>query len=1229
MRKLATLLVVVGLVLTVLWVLPVFNATEGELGNSQKPRGRAGATLYVGDGQTYTKIKDAIDAASPGDTIRVYEGSYQAAIDIYKSLTLIGNGSTNTSIYCTSYNEPLGIYANWMNISDFTIIGQKDVWKPGIWLHNVENCRISNINFSNNAAGFVLSTSSNNIIENNTIDSNWVWRYDINLRSSTNNIIRNNTCKSNYDAGIHLESSSNNNTLINNRCTSTSNNKKGIYMDSSSNNTLENNTCSNNGYGIYLAPSSNSNTIINNTCNSNAEDGILLYNSNNNIIYNNIGMYNSENGIYLVYSDSNTLTNNTCNSNNDYGIYLSSSLYNTLLDNSMVDNGIKIAGQLVKHWNTHEIDTSNKVNGKPVYYWKNVTSGGVPSGAGQVILANCTNIKVESQNISNGAIGILVGFSTNNNITKNYYSNNDYGIFIIDSESNTIINNIVSSNNKYGIYLYDSDNNKIYHNNFIENVKQAYDNRINQWNLSKPWGGNYWSNWTTPDNDKDDFIDKPYNIDESTGAKDYLPLVYPWGKYPPRIITQYLQKSYVDQLYSVNYTAFDMDTPNNKLIWTMKTNATWLTFSSSQRLYGTPSSSDIGSYWVNISVSDGHRSDFTYFTLTVSVKIPPKITTTNVLKALVGLLYTVNYTAITPDTPQDNLIWSMNTNASWLNFSLNQELFGTPSNSDIGSYWVNISVSDNKFIDFTNFTLTVLENILQITTMNILTTYVGQVFFVNYTASYSDIPQISLTWTMKTNASWLDFSPNQELYGVPSSSDIGWYWVNISVHDGYNDDFTNFTLTVLAQPPPPNKPPQITTQNVLKAYVSKYYLVNYTATDPDTPEYNLLWSMNTNASWLNFSSIRELYGTPSSLDVGPHWVNISVSDGEFIDFTNFTITVKAYGSPQITTPNILIAYVGLLYLINYTADDPDSPQDNLTWSMNTNASWLNFSPSQELYGIPKTSDVGSYWVYIEVSDGANNDFTNFTLDVKEKDGPDIILPEIKSTSILNNSYNISIDIPEIEFEFSKPMNTSSFEGAIDIIPVIPFDLQWKNHKTVLKIIFNETLLPSTKYTITITNTVMDQVGNQLVSTFILVFNTKAQDINGEPDKPGEIDLETILSFFIVFVIIIIVLAILFIVQSRRKVKARATETVRQPQKRREVKGIDIIEKDAAEEELDIRNSEEYLKKLMDDALQFKKPSEFKTPEVTMLTNAEEKYRKGEISKITYDSILETLSGERQ
>jgi hypothetical protein len=79
--------------------------------------------------------------------------------------------------------------------------------------------------------------------------------------------------------------------------------------------------------------------------------------------------------------------------------------------------------------------------------------------------------------------------------------------------------------------------------------------------------------------------------------------------------------------------------------------------------------------------------------------------------------------------------------------------------------------------------------------------------------------------------------------------------------------------------------------------------VTLNASDDRTPENDLNWSLDTNASWLLFNqSSRSLSGKPQKNDVGNYWVNIFVFDheGGFAIY-NFTLSVEV---PQNTEPEL-------------------------------------------------------------------------------------------------------------------------------------------------------------------------------------------------------------------------------------------------------------------------------------------------------------------------------------
>jgi len=107
--------------------------------------------------------------------------------------------------------------------------------------------------------------------------------------------------------------------------------------------------------------------------------------------------------------------------------------------------------------------------------------------------------------------------------------------------------------------------------------------------------------------------------------------------------------------------------------------------------------------------------------------------------------------------------------------------------------------------------------------------------------------------------------------------------------DGLGGSLDNYPLTGVQYK---SRPPTIDTTNIMVATVGVNYKVAYSATDPDTPVDELVWSMSTNCEWLGFNSSQVLSGTPSNSSRTVCWVNISVSDGTLSDWTNFTVDIR-------------------------------------------------------------------------------------------------------------------------------------------------------------------------------------------------------------------------------------------------------------------------------------------------------------------------------------------------
>ena len=244
-----------------------------------------------------------------------------------------------------------------------------------------------------------------------------------------------------------------------------SNIRYGIYLNNSNSVIVANNNISNNDYGIFTEHS-NRNLFENNNISSNTRYGFYTILSHDNAFQNNTFIANLRGG-NLLLSNRTLISGNTAQDNG--GINIMNSRENTLIANNMVNDGIGLAGDRVEHWITHEIDTSNTVDGKPIYYLRNEKGGTVPPNAGQIILANCTNMSITDQEITSGNTAIRIGFSFKIDIIGNTVSSTRYGITISQSSEILMKGNNLSNNRYYSVYIYDSDSNNISENTFHNN----------------------------------------------------------------------------------------------------------------------------------------------------------------------------------------------------------------------------------------------------------------------------------------------------------------------------------------------------------------------------------------------------------------------------------------------------------------------------------------------------------------------------------------------------------------------------------------------------------------------------------------------------------------------------------------------------------------------------------------------------------------------------------------
>lgn len=190
-------------------------------------------TLYVGGTgpNNYTKIQDAIDNASNGDTIYVYTGNYYEHIIITKEINLIGETKEQTIIIGNKTNNVITVQANNIKIMDFTIKNGQ----IGIYIVDSLNFTIIKNLILDNLEGIGTLNSSYGLISSNIIKNNGF--EGINPVGSTQLVISKN----------YIENSI-----------------EGIFLSSSNYNTIYGNTIRDHVYGLEAASSSNNNKIYHN-----------------------------------------------------------------------------------------------------------------------------------------------------------------------------------------------------------------------------------------------------------------------------------------------------------------------------------------------------------------------------------------------------------------------------------------------------------------------------------------------------------------------------------------------------------------------------------------------------------------------------------------------------------------------------------------------------------------------------------------------------------------------------------------------------------------------------------------------------------------------------------------------------------------------------------------------------------------------------------------------------
>lgn len=746
MRGDITILLTFCLVLSGLAILDQSESARGFENVAAPARGDGNSPLYVGPGQEYATIQSAINAADEWDTIRIFNGTYYERLTIGKRVTLIGNstegvivnGSGGGEVIVITYHDvklmkmtveggkiddhgdPIfGIRANHWHNSTLTIDGlvMEDLIvrnnKDGIGIHESKFVRLRNLIIINNTKnGLALFKSSDIDVINCTSTLN---EGGFAFQVCTGVDLLSSNASFNRGGGVVLGGDPPSYNYMMRDCDVIGNDHTGVYIKSQDCEVI-NNTINDNGWGsFFIYPDSSDIRILNNRIINNSDinepDDIKLWSDSNNVSI--IGNWIEGHDGFAIYMKD---TGGSAPAAYDNLIY-----YNNFIDNGR-DGSQAYDTTGLNRWNTSEygnywsdwtspdadgdgiVDAPYSTEGlgkdhlpftEPIvsplilnkdapttvpnatnfyYLLEAVDPDNYPSDLTWSLNTNASWLGMNEEHEIRGTPNVRTGvFFVNVSISDG--TNSDFYNFTVDVPLFNMAPAIYcfwgdTSGNQYNelnqeIFIYDANSDKT---SFEFNIGK---------DIHIPWGGRHnVSGERYEGYDVDDIEDQlPYHDmieDLNWGFKvEYFEMreysikfwmdlsdqniwetengsvntvemelaIKVWDDYggvnttranwilhdvndPPEISGMDYQSAYVNNTYIANFDADDIDSPAANQSWSFNTDATFLNINGTTGvLSGTPSASDIGSFWVSIFISDG-EGGVGWFNFTITVAIP-------------------------------------------------------------------------------------------------------------------------------------------------------------------------------------------------------------------------------------------------------------------------------------------------------------------------------------------------------------------------------------------------------------------------------------------------------------------------------------------------------------------------------------------------------------------------------------------------------------------------------
>jgi parallel beta-helix repeat protein len=375
----------------------------------------------------FSTIQEAINNATDGDQVFVLNGTYRENVVVNKTIGLVGEGRDITIIDGGGNGFGVNVISNNSSISGFTVQNSSVAL---IHVLNVNVFSLTDSAFARGSIGVDLFNANSSYLSGNVVSGTHV---GIRVESCNGCTFENNNVSDNQDMGVLVTVSKN---IVVSSNVLDGNVNEGLYLNNSVGNAVTNNSVADNGVGMRLDLSGSNSVFLNNVTGS-KEEGIIVFSSSNNVLSGNVVKHNGF-GVKLSYSGNNTLRGNDIASNEyNFGV-----------------EAVALASFL------NDVDVSNTVNGKHIYYLVNRKDLILDSSssAGYVAFVNSTNVIMRDLSLTSNNEGILTAYTKGFVMENCTIADNRIGIYVYDSSNATVQGNMIAGNAVEGVSMYECDN---------------------------------------------------------------------------------------------------------------------------------------------------------------------------------------------------------------------------------------------------------------------------------------------------------------------------------------------------------------------------------------------------------------------------------------------------------------------------------------------------------------------------------------------------------------------------------------------------------------------------------------------------------------------------------------------------------------------------------------------------------------------------------------------------